>query len=229
MRSFLTRPRNSLARVVLLAPCLLICLACATPFPVEKLQKDMTTEMVRETFGQPESIQVLSGNTVSGRWCYLTEEQLWPMTFFPLSPLLTLVQLPFAAVLPNVRWDDVYVGKREIVLHFDGEKLVWWGGMDTFGFTRSDLPESDRNQDGVHRGRTEYGPAVVHPDDPYEHRWVRWGAPCDWPQTGGDPDEAEGDERGGGGFGDPLRGLIPPHSVVSDRTRSYRTLRGSPL
>ena len=114
MRSFLTYLVNSVTRVVLLAPCLLICLACATPFPIENVQEGMTTEMVRETFGQPESIQVLSGNTVSGRWCYLTEEQLWPMTFFPLSPLLTLVQLPFAAVLPNVRWDDVYVGKREV-------------------------------------------------------------------------------------------------------------------
>ena len=40
-------------RSFLLVPCLLICLACATPtptpFPIEKLAKGMTTETVRET------------------------------------------------------------------------------------------------------------------------------------------------------------------------------------
>ena len=160
MRSFLTRLVNSVTRVVLLAPGLLICLACATPFPIENFQEGMTTEMVREKFGEPESIGVMSGDARS-RWCYLTEEQNWLMTFFPLSPLLTLAQLPFAAVLPNVRWDDVYVLKEEVVLHFEGEKLVWWGVMDTFGFMTVDPPGN-------------------------QSRWVRWGDPCDWPQTGGD-------------------------------------------
>ena len=42
-------------RSFLLAPCLLICLACATPFPYEKLQKDMTADGVRQTFGEPRS------------------------------------------------------------------------------------------------------------------------------------------------------------------------------
>ena len=50
IRLFLTRLANSVTRTVLLVPCLLTCLACATPrtFPFENLEEGMTTEMVRE-------------------------------------------------------------------------------------------------------------------------------------------------------------------------------------
>ena len=43
-------------RSFLLAPCLLVCLACATPFPVENLEKGMTAEAVRENFGASEAM-----------------------------------------------------------------------------------------------------------------------------------------------------------------------------
>ena len=55
VRSFLTRLVDSVTRVVLLAPCLLICLACATPFPLENLEKGMTMEQATEAFGEPSS------------------------------------------------------------------------------------------------------------------------------------------------------------------------------
>ncbi len=55
MRSFLTRLANSLTRTLLLVPCLLICLACATPFPLENLEKGMTMEQATEAFGEPSS------------------------------------------------------------------------------------------------------------------------------------------------------------------------------
>lgn len=40
-------------RSFLLVPCLLICLACATPFPFDDLKNGMTAEAVRERFGEP--------------------------------------------------------------------------------------------------------------------------------------------------------------------------------
>ena len=55
MRSCLTRLVISVTRMVLVVPCLLICLACATPFPFEKLEEGMTTEAVRQEFGEPDS------------------------------------------------------------------------------------------------------------------------------------------------------------------------------
>ena len=55
VRSFVTRFPNSLIDVVLLAPCLLICLACVTPFPLENLEKGMTMQQATEAFGEPSS------------------------------------------------------------------------------------------------------------------------------------------------------------------------------
>ncbi len=55
VRSFPTRFPNSLTRTVLLVPCLLICLACVTPFPLENLEKGMTMERATEAFGEPSS------------------------------------------------------------------------------------------------------------------------------------------------------------------------------
>ena len=48
MRSFLIRLANSVTRAALLVPCLLVCLACATPFPIDSLEEGMTHETVRE-------------------------------------------------------------------------------------------------------------------------------------------------------------------------------------
>ena len=176
VRSFPTRFPNPLTGVVLLVLCLLICLACATSFPIENLQEGMTTERVRDKFGEPESIQVRPGYTVSQRWCYLTEEQVWLRTFFPLSLPLTVVMLPIAAFSPNIRWDDVYVDKREVVLHFEKEKLVWWGSMPIEGSVVLHAPVATQDSMG-------YEPSWMG----YEPSWVRWGPPpCDWPQTGGD-------------------------------------------
>ncbi len=71
MRSSLTRLVDSITRVVLLAPCLLICLACATPFPFEKLEKGMTTEAVRQEFGEPEAISTFRAFIPTGpQWVF---------------------------------------------------------------------------------------------------------------------------------------------------------------
>ena len=45
-----------MARSFLLVPCLLVCLACVTPFPIENLEEGMTKETVREAYGEPEAI-----------------------------------------------------------------------------------------------------------------------------------------------------------------------------
>jgi len=58
MRSFLTPLIGSVTRTVLLAPCLLICLACATPFPFDHLEKGMTQREVRALVGEPKSTWV---------------------------------------------------------------------------------------------------------------------------------------------------------------------------
>jgi hypothetical protein len=69
MRPFLTRFPNSLIGVVLLIPCLLICLTCATPFPVETLEEGMTPSAVRQAVGEPRFI------APNGVWIYTHEEQ----------------------------------------------------------------------------------------------------------------------------------------------------------
>ncbi len=57
MRSFLTRLVNSVTRVVLVAPCLLICSACVT-FPLDELEVGMTTTQATEAFGEPSSTSI---------------------------------------------------------------------------------------------------------------------------------------------------------------------------
>ena len=56
LRSFLSRLVGSAPRSLLLPPSLAICLACATPFPIDDLEEGMTTETARENFGAPEAI-----------------------------------------------------------------------------------------------------------------------------------------------------------------------------
>jgi hypothetical protein len=47
-----------MARSFLLAPCLLICLACATPFRSAELEEGMTKDEVRALLGEPDYIWV---------------------------------------------------------------------------------------------------------------------------------------------------------------------------
>ena len=75
VRPSLTRLIDSAARAVLLIPCLLICLACATPFPLENLEEGMTTGTVWENFGEPEAIS-WPGRAESS-WSYVHEERDW--------------------------------------------------------------------------------------------------------------------------------------------------------
>jgi len=60
-------------RSFLLVPCLLICLACATPtpFPVENLKVGMTTKEVRQSVGEPRF------NHLGKTWIYTHEERDW--------------------------------------------------------------------------------------------------------------------------------------------------------
>ena len=104
-------------RSFLFAPCLLICLACATPFPVDSLEEGMTTEAVRENFGEPEAINGSS-------WTYLHEEKgftEWVATLVPL----TYFTIPLNAAFGN-SWDYTYVLRGSVDLYFEGEKLARW-------------------------------------------------------------------------------------------------------
>jgi hypothetical protein len=119
VRSFLTRLVNSVTRVVFLAPCLLVCLACATPFPFENLREGMTAEAVREEFGAPEAMDTYSC------WSYVHERQNWAAT------LLLSWGIPFAAAIcaapgEDCEWKDFYVVANMVLLDFEEEKLVRW-------------------------------------------------------------------------------------------------------
>ena len=139
MRSFLTRLVNSVTRAVFLAPCLLICLACATPFPSENLKARMTTEAVREEFGAPKAVEARPG-TAESCWTYWHEEQDWFGTFFPLSPVSTLL----TALLPWTLWDAHYVQRNSVFLHFEGGELVWWEAIPpTRGICHLEFPGTD--------------------------------------------------------------------------------------
>ena len=128
MRSFPTRLVSSVSRSLLPAPCLLICLACATPFPIESLEEGMTTEMVREKFGEPDAI--VSDPGFAG-WYYTYQKQNWLMT--PPSPFTFWILvgfpfiLPFNLLDPEVRWYyPLFVYDVDLSLHFEEEKLARW-------------------------------------------------------------------------------------------------------
>ena len=105
MRVPLTRLANSATRTVLLAPCLLICLACATPFPLENLEFGMTTEAVREEFGAPEATEADFRGDGKSCWTYLHWEQDWS---------------GFA--------------RKAVLLDFEEGKLVFWETFDAIEF-----------------------------------------------------------------------------------------------
>ena len=110
-------------RSFLLAPCLLICLACATPFPTENLEEGMTMETVRKEFGAPEAIETGPDGTESS-WTYVHEEkglQEWVNTLVPL----TYFSIPLNVAFGD-SWDYGYVLRGSVVLDFEEEKLARW-------------------------------------------------------------------------------------------------------
>ena len=109
-------------RSFLLAPCLLICLACATPFPLDRLEEGMTAETVRENFGEPESIETEPPFGVATFWTYTHEETDWGMFILPHA----ILSIPICTAIPDVPWDCLYVSSRPLFLHFEAEKLAWW-------------------------------------------------------------------------------------------------------
>jgi hypothetical protein len=121
-----------MARSFLLVPCLLIGLACATPFPVENLKEGMMPLEVRQAVGEPRFI------APNGVWMYTHEEQEWVFTFFPLTPFL----IPLFAVLPDRRWDEAYVIKNDVFLHFQEEGLVYWQVTEPLSGGRNEAQEA---------------------------------------------------------------------------------------
>ncbi len=127
LRSFLTRLVDSVTPAFLLALCLLIGLACATPFPIESLEEGMTAETVREKFGAPEAIETEPGDAEAS-WTYLHEEQAWgPTVLFSSIALPHCILLtPFIALFdghPCFSWS---VERKPVVLQFAEGKLASW-------------------------------------------------------------------------------------------------------
>ena len=121
VRSFLTRLVDSATRVILLAPCLLVCLACATPLPLDNLEKGMTAEAVRAEFGEPESI---TGPT----WHYTDEEQNWVGTgyctlFAPLCAFMSPISLLDEG---RTLFHIFGVDEKPVILDFEDGRLVRW-------------------------------------------------------------------------------------------------------
>jgi hypothetical protein len=114
-------------RSFLLALCLLIGLACATPFALDSLEEGMTTETVREKFGEPEAIETKPGG-VEPSWTYLHEDQAWSSTI-AFSSLF----LPHCIIMSPLVWLDGehwcfrwYVKRKPVVLQFVDGKLASW-------------------------------------------------------------------------------------------------------
>jgi hypothetical protein len=133
-RSFLTRLVDSVAQFFLV-PSLLVCLACATPFPLDRLEEGMTTKTVRQEFGEPVETHVdRRGREI---WQYAHEEQEWFTTialhtvFLPHCALGALIVYPIAGE-PLCQPYDKYA----VILRFEDEKLMRWILMDSDGGTR---------------------------------------------------------------------------------------------
>ena len=123
VRSFPTRFPNSLTRTVLLVPCLLICLSCATPFPIESLEKGMTAETARENFGAPEAIET-KPEGVDTSWSYVHEELEIGAAIigWPWAPLFMAI-----SVFGDFEdWDAPYMITSDVVLYFEDERLARW-------------------------------------------------------------------------------------------------------
>ncbi len=115
-------------RSFLLVPCLLICLACATPFPIESLEEGMTAETVRENFGEPEAIPTTEPEGMDSSWSSVHEERNWVNTvvfssvLLPPCILLTPM-IAFGEGHPCFSWN---VERKPVVLQFAEGKLASW-------------------------------------------------------------------------------------------------------
>ena len=164
LRSFPTCLPNFLTGVVLLVPCLLICLACVTPFPIEALEEGMTTEAVRENFGEPEAVETKTGDAESS-WTYLHEGMdpvpllVGPMPLrvavasitwgVLLSWLFALMDVVSDDLTTGLSWNFAYVSRAPVVLEFEEEKLVRWAVLgdirESCGVGGSGCPSSFRD------------------------------------------------------------------------------------
>ncbi len=150
MRISFTRLVDSITRTVLLVPCLLICLACATPFPFDKLEEGMTAESVRKEFGAPkaeEAVFAWSGGATSC-WTYWHEEQDWIAT--SLLPFAWIIVIPGHALAPGHTWDAWFLVRNSVFLHFQEEKLLYWEATEPIMEDYPDVsPVFVRNPDGT--------------------------------------------------------------------------------
>ena len=116
-------------RSLLLAPCLLISLACATPLPLDSLEEGMTTEAVRENFGEPEANSTTEPEGMDSSWSYVHEERNWANTVVFSSVLLPhcILLTPFIAFFDDghlcFSWS---VERKPVVLQFAEGKLASW-------------------------------------------------------------------------------------------------------
>jgi hypothetical protein len=143
LRLVLALFRNVNFTRAILVPFLLVCLACATPFPIENLKEGMTAESVREEFGAPKAEEAISGSGATSCWTYWHEEQNWIATL--LLPAWLLV-IPMNALSPGVTWDAWYFNRNSVFLHFEEEKLVGWGAIEPVMKVYS-VPDSDPHTD----------------------------------------------------------------------------------
>ena len=146
------------SRIIPFTAPLFLCVACATPFPVQNLEAGMTVETVRREFGAP-------ADTTQSSWTYVHEEQIWFDTFlassvfFPPCLLTTVVALPFGVV---EHWcDPVFptVQKSPVVLHFEAEKLANWDVLDphTDTWVGTDYsPDDSLFDDSLERNTARY-------------------------------------------------------------------------
>jgi hypothetical protein len=144
-------------RSFLLAPCLLICLACATPFPIESLEEGMTVETVREKFGEPVAIGVDPPFDASAGtfWAYMDQKLVISAVIigWPWAPLFVAVSW-----LPNFEWNDPYMSTSDVVLHFEQEKLARWEVIEPPPVVSSGISEHDwdwMNQQQWNRSKDE--------------------------------------------------------------------------
>jgi hypothetical protein len=138
-------------RSFLLVPCLLIGLACATPFPLDSLEEGMTMETVREEFGAPEAIETEPGG-VEVSWSYVHEEQIVKNTVMASTILVPhcIIFTPFMLIGEGHPCFSYTVERKPVVLHFAEGKLARWevlpdplpGFWDQGGYYQAPFPST---------------------------------------------------------------------------------------
>ena len=104
--------------------CLLACTSCATSFPFENLEEDMTMAAVQEEFGSPvaEEPDCLT---------YWHESQNWFFTLHPFAPLI----IPFFHWMEGITWSeaarDVYITEEPVLISFEEDGLASWELAET--------------------------------------------------------------------------------------------------